>query len=41
MPQVTTGMGNIPGFLIAAITTFVVCLVAEPVLRRFSGKILL
>jgi regulator of protease activity HflC (stomatin/prohibitin superfamily) len=40
MPQVTTGMGNIPGFLIAAITTFVVCLIAEPVLKwlmRFFG----
>jgi hypothetical protein len=33
-------MGNIPGFLIAAITTFVVCLIAEPVLKwlmRFFG----
>ena len=40
MAQVTTGMGNIPGFLIAAITTFVVCLIAEPVLKwlmRFFG----
>jgi regulator of protease activity HflC (stomatin/prohibitin superfamily) len=40
MAQVTTGMGNIPGFLIAAIATFVICLIAEPILKwlmRFFG----
>jgi len=40
MTEVTTGIGNIPGFLIAAIATFVVCLIAEPILQwlmRFFG----
>src|SRR5215813_8620528 len=40
MAQVTTGMGNIPGFLIAAIATFVICLIAEPIIKwlmRFCG----
>jgi regulator of protease activity HflC (stomatin/prohibitin superfamily) len=40
MTEVTTGIGNIPGFLIAAIATFVICLIAEPILQwlmRFFG----
>src|SRR5499427_67445 len=40
MTEVTTGMGTIPGFLIAAIATFVVCLIAEPIMQwlmRFCG----
>src|SRR5919202_693864 len=40
MTEVTTGMGNISGFLIAAVVTFVVCLIAEPIvhwLMRFCG----
>src|SRR5499427_8756500 len=40
MTEVTTGMGTIPGFLIAAIATFVVCLIAEPIMQwlmRFFG----
>jgi hypothetical protein len=40
MPQVTSSMGNIPGFLIAAIATFVICLIVEPIIKwlmRFFG----
>jgi hypothetical protein len=40
MAEVPTGIGNIPGFLIAAIATFVVCLIAEPIIQwlmRFFG----
>jgi len=40
MAQVTTGIGNIPGFLIAAIATFVICLIVEPIIKwlmRFFG----
>src|SRR6266571_2890207 len=40
MAEVLTGIGNIPGFLMAAIATFIVCLIAEPIvhwLMRFFG----
>src|SRR5215470_12196787 len=40
MTEVTTGMGTIPSFLIAALATFVVCLIAEPIIQwlmRFFG----
>src|ERR1051326_8885173 len=33
MTEVTTGMGVIPSFLIAAVATFVVCLIVEPVVH--------
>src|SRR5215470_14103155 len=33
MTEVTTGMGTIPSFLIAALATFVVCLIAEPIIQ--------
>src|SRR5919197_1293621 len=33
MAEVSTGIGIIPGFLIAAVVTFVVCLIAEPILQ--------
>jgi len=40
MTEVATGIGNIPSFLIAAVITFVVCLIAEPIIQwlmRFFG----
>jgi hypothetical protein len=40
MAEVPISIGNIPGFLIAAIATFVVCLIAEPIIQwlmRFFG----
>jgi hypothetical protein len=33
MSEVTTGIGNIPGFIIAAMTAFVVCLIGEPLVK--------